>query len=445
MQAIDIVQRRLDRERQAREQAESLLEKRARDLFNANAELKALTECLREQGERTHVIVANASEGIFTISDKGLIESVNPAIERMFDRPADDLVGKPASTLFASPCRDGSLDVSTCTPQWFVDGGVEVGREVIGKRGDGSEFPMELTISRVTINDRQAYMGLIHDLTRRKQLETQLSHAQRMESVGQLAAGIAHEINTPIQYVGDNTRFLDNAFKDLGAFFEVVDQLIDACESQGFKPEIIEQTKQMMEDADLEYLREEIPLAIQHSLDGAERVATIVRAMKEFSHPGIREKASIDLNHAIQSTVTVSRNEWKYVAEIDLNFCDTLPLVPCYAGDLNQALLNLIVNAAHAIETTRVEETEPLGKISISTHHIDEWAEIRISDTGSGIPKEAQDKIFEPFFTTKPVGKGTGQGLAITYSVIVDKHGGSIRFETEKGKGTTFYIRLPIR
>ncbi|QDU54166.1 two-component system sensor histidine kinase NtrB [Aeoliella mucimassa] len=444
MQHIEVIERRLTREQSARSQAELLLEEKSRAVYDANSELKALTECLREQGERTHAIVANAAEGIITISNAGYIDSVNPAAERMFAMAADEMVGKRADSLFANPCRETSPDATICTPQWLISSKREADREILGRRSDGTEFPMELIISEVTINNRHAYMSLVRDLTRRKQLEAQLAHAQRMESVGQLAAGIAHEINTPIQYVGDNTRFLNNAFHDLEDYFESVDQLIQACEDNNLCSSLVKRTKALMEESDLEYLREEIPLAIQHSLDGAERVATIVRAMKEFSHPGIREKAAIDLNHAIQSTVTVSRNEWKYVSEVEMQFANDLPLVPCYAGDLNQALLNMIVNAAHAIESTRDDETQPLGTITISTKQVDNWAEIRISDTGSGIPLDAQSKIFDPFFTTKAVGKGTGQGLAITYSVIVEKHGGTISFETEQNAGTTFIVRLPI-
>ena len=198
------------------------------------------------------------------------------------------------------------------------------------------------------------------------------------------------------------------------------------------------------EKADLEYLREEIPKAIEQSLEGIGRVSKIVQAMKEFSHPGADEKTPIDINKAIESTITVSRNEWKYVAEMETDFDTGLPMVPCLPGDFNQVILNIIINAAHAIAGVVDKDSVDKGKIAISTTMDTDWAEIRISDTGTGIPEEIKDKVFDPFFTTKEVGRGTGQGLAISHSVVVDKHGGTITLETEEGQGTTFIIRLPL-
>ena len=189
-----------------------------------------------------------------------------------------------------------------------------------------------------------------------------------------------------------------------------------------------------------------MPQAIRQSLEGTERVAKIVRAMKEFSHPGVEEKTAIDLNRAIESTVTVSRNEWKYVAEVVTDLDPDLPLVRCLPGDLNQAVLNLVVNAAHAIEKRREVErnVDQLGHIAVSTRRVGDQVELRVADDGTGIPADVLPRIFDPFFTTKPVGKGTGQGLAITYSVVVEKHGGTIDVETESGRGTTFILRLPL-
>jgi signal transduction histidine kinase len=199
-----------------------------------------------------------------------------------------------------------------------------------------------------------------------------------------------------------------------------------------------------MEQLDVEYLMEEVPKAIQQSLDGIERVAGIVQAMKEFSHPGTEEKTAIDLNRAIQSTITVARNEWKYVAEVVTEFDSCLPMARCLPGEFNQVILNLIINAAQAIAETAQEGDAARGTITISTRRDGEWAEIRIGDTGTGIPEAIRSRVFDPFFTTKEVGKGTGQGLAIAHSIVVDKHQGTITFDTETGKGTTFIIRLPL-
>jgi len=205
-----------------------------------------------------------------------------------------------------------------------------------------------------------------------------------------------------------------------------------------------EAAERAVKSVDIVYLLEEIPKAVDQTLEGVARVAAIVGAMKEFSHPDTKEKIPLDLNHAINSTITVARNEWKYVADLETKFDPSLPLVSCLPGEFNQVILNLIVNAGHAIADVVKEGGPEKGKITVQTRNCTEWAEIRIQDTGTGIPNKVQSRVFDPFFTTKEIGKGSGQGLAIARSVIVDKHGGSIHFETEEGKGTTFIIRLPL-
>jgi signal transduction histidine kinase len=275
-------------------------------------------------------------------------------------------------------------------------------------------------------------------------MELQLRQSQKLESIGQLAAGIAHEINTPTQYIGDNARFLKDAFHDLSQVLASGSKLLAAVKNNAVSGELVSELEAAVQKADVDYLVGEIPRAIQQSLDGVERVSKIVSAMKEFSHPGGGEKAPVDLNRAIESTTTVARNEWKYVADLVLDLDASLPAVHCLPGEFNQVILNLIVNASHAIADVIGDGSKGKGTITIRTRRDGSWIEIRVSDTGSGIPEKARGRIFEPFFTTKPVGKGTGQGLAISRSVIVDKHGGTIAFETELGKGTTFIIRLPI-
>ena len=276
-----------------------------------------------------------------------------------------------------------------------------------------------------------------------KALQVQLVQAQKLESIGQLAAGIAHEINTPTQYVGDNTRFLQDSVADLIEIIDLYDGLLDPAQEHRPCAERSAEAKAALERLDMEFLREEIPKAISQSLEGVERVATIVRSMKEFSHPGAVERQLADLNRAIESTITVARNEWKYVAEMVTDLDASLPLVPCLLGDVNQVVLNMIVNAAHAIKGV-VGDTGEKGTITVTTRCAGSWVEVRISDTGSGIPPEIRPRIFDPFFTTKEVGKGTGQGLAIAHTVIVQKHGGEIKVESEVGQGTTFIIRLPL-
>ncbi len=208
--------------------------------------------------------------------------------------------------------------------------------------------------------------------------------------------------------------------------------------------ELLAETQRFESEADLPFLSTEIPQAIRQSLDGIERIARIVRAMRNMAHPDQGQKAATDINHVIESTVTVCRNEWKYVADLQLAMDPTLPRVPCLAGEFGQVILNLLINAAHAIGQKVGDGSGGKGRITIATCHRPPWAEIRVTDTGTGIPPGVRHRIFEPFFTTKPVGKGTGQGLSISRNVIVHKHGGTLGFESTEGEGTTFIIRLPV-
>ncbi len=290
--------------------------------------------------------------------------------------------------------------------------------------------------------------GMMLDVTEQRRLENDLAQAQKLESVGRLAAGVAHEINTPVQFVSDSVHFVREAMDDLA---EIVDKYRNlraaTLNESGSAPDVVAAAKAAEEaedDADLDYILENAPVALDRARDGLGRVAAIVRSMKEFAHPDRKEMATADLNQAIRSTLVIASNEYKYVAEVETGFDPALPHVNCYAGEVNQVVLNLIVNAAHAIGDVVKEQGGGKGKIRVATRVVDDCVEIAISDTGKGIPPEVRSRIFDPFFTTKEVGKGTGQGLAIARSVIVEKHGGTLHFETEVGKGTTFYIRLPI-
>ena len=444
MHQHDILKRALERERCARKQAESLLEGKSRELFRANEGLQQLAAALAEQGHRTQAILDTAAEGIITIDQQGIIESFNPAAERIFGHASAEVIGQNIKMLMPSPHRE--------LHDWYLANYLTTGRsqvlgierEIQGLRKDGTTFPIEVSISELLVDERRIFTGIVRDVTRRKQLETQLAHAQKMESVGQLAAGMAHEINTPIQFVGDNTRFLRDAFGDLDQLLLLYEQLEQVCKDGEPPLALLRQIRETLENKDLAFVREEIPKALDQTLEGAERVARIVRAMREFSHPGSQEKQEVDLNRAIESTTIVTRNEWKYIADLITDFDPDLPPVPCLADDFNQVILNLIVNAAHAISEC-VGDSGKKGTIEISTRAQNDCVEIRVADTGGGIPAEYRSRIFDPFFTTKPLGKGTGQGLAIAYSVIVDKHGGTIDFVTEEGEGTTFILRLPVK
>lgn len=314
------------------------------------------------------------------------------------------------------------------------------------RRSDGEERYLGLTINPLN-GDNESLLGLViigADVTDRKKIESQLQQSQKMEAIGQLAAGIAHEINTPTQFVGDNTRFFQDAFVDLVEIIKIYKELVESAKSSTLSDEMIRNAEDQIEELDFEYLLEEVPLAIQHTLKGVDRIAKIVQAMKIFAHPGMSEKELTPINKEIEKTITITRNEWKYVAEMETDFDSSLPPVPCFRAELNQVILNMIVNAAHAIAEVNKDNPSQKGTIRVRTCHDGNWAKIAISDTGAGIPEDIREKIFDLFFTTKAAGKGSGQGLAISHSVVVEKHNGTIDIESEVGNGTTFIIGLPL-
>ena len=307
---------------------------------------------------------------------------------------------------------------------------------------EGRILEVEVAVRAFELRGQNAAMAIVKDVTEHNRIEAELRQAQRLESVGQLAAGIAHEINTPIQYVGDNIRFLRDAFDSEQQALAEYGVLREAAAAGPVTPAQLGALGKALEDADVDYLSGEVPKAIAQSLDGVERVATIVRAMKEFAHPGRKEKQAADLNRALENALIVARNEFKYVADAETDF-GKLPPVVCRIAEINQVLLNLLVNAAQAIAAV-VKETGQRGKITIRTWRDGNRAMIAISDTGCGIPETIRSKVFDPFFTTKPIGQGSGQGLTIARSVVVDKHGGSLTFEPNGTQGTTFLVALPI-
>jgi len=306
-------------------------------------------------------------------------------------------------------------------------------------------------LEKVTISPIKNDVGVIthflsikEDITKKILLENQKSLSAKMESIGQLAAGIAHEINTPMQYVGDNANFLADAYISMTQVFNDFTTFLENGEEHTTE-DIRDFYQTKMAEMDLEFIFEEVPGAIEQTRTGIERVTKIVKAMKDFAHPGSKEKAFFNLNNGLQNTVTISKNEWKYIAEIELDLDENIEGILCLQDELNQVFLNMIVNAAHAIaEKNQKTASSELGKIFIGTSIQDDNVIIKISDTGNGIKKENVDRIFDPFFTTKDVGKGTGQGLAIAHDIIVNKHKGQIKVESELGVGSVFLIELPI-
>ena len=420
------------------------LEKQRLELEKEQAE-KALRESeaqLREALAQNESLIAAISAVFISVDANGIVTKWNAAAERVLGIASVDAMGRPLAESGLPP----DSDLIQALSEALASGTSRRVDEVEFKHPDGTTRVMGVTASPVDGKGPRPSGALLlgRDITALKAIQDQLAQNRKLKAVGRLAAGIAHEINTPTQYVGDNIVFLQESFSLLLNLMARYRQLKEAAREGAVPQELVAEIESLAKEIDDDFLREEIPKAIEQSLQGIERVATIVRAMKDFAHPGPAEKIGLDINRAIESTLTVSRNEWKYVADLITDFDPDLPLVPCIPGQFNEAILNLIVNAAQAVGEAVEQRSNGKGQIAVSTRRAGDWAEIRIRDTGTGIPPEARSRIFDPFFTTKDVGDGTGQGLAIARVAIVEKHGGTIDFETAVGKGTTFTIRLPL-
>ena len=321
------------------------------------------------------------------------------------------------------------------------------------KTKQGNIVPVEVGLQYVTLpGGKGRCVAIVRDISRRleerkerDQLQARLLNEQKLASVGQLAAGIAHEINTPTQYLGSNIAFLGEAFQDIDTLIAGYDELIAADVKETTSgASLFAKVEELKEQVDWDYLKDEMPKALNQSQEGITKISSIVLAMKEFSHPGCKEKQQTDLNRLLDTTITVASNEWKYVAEVDKQLDAQLPMLPCLPNEMGQVFLNILVNAAHAITEKMGKNPEGAkGRITITSKALADQIEITFTDTGGGIPQQIGNKVFDPFFTTKEVGRGTGQGLAISHDIIVKKHDGTLDFISTEGQGTTFIIRLP--
>ncbi len=398
-------------------------EKRYRELFDANPD---------------GVLVTDRETRRFSYANAAICKMLGYSLEELHELSVDDI--HPTQDL-AEPHRGFESLVR----------GERQATIIRCLRKDGSTFLADIRAMHMVLSGRDCLVGIFKDTTElrqaekeRKRLEGELLHARKLESVGSLAAGIAHEINTPIQFVGDNTRFLKDSFESLLNLLDRREKLWQQVIAGGQPESLVETWREAAAEADLDYSKEEVPLAIVQTLDGIQRVTEIVRAMKDFAHQGQKERSPSDINSMLQSTLTVARNELKYVAEVVTDFDAHIPIIECYRNELNQVLLNLLVNAAHTIADVVGDGSQGKGTITVKTYREDDTVVVAITDTGTGIPEDARGRIFDPFFTTKDVGKGTGQGLSIAYQVVVEKHRGKLTFESEMGKGTTFFIHLPL-
>ncbi|MFU8790203.1 MAG: two-component system sensor histidine kinase NtrB [Methylobacter sp.] len=396
---------------------------------------KQKNEGLERRTTQLNTILDAAASGIITIDKTGLMLSFNKAAEQIFGFSADEAIGKNVSYLMPSAIaveHDGYLQRYLNNPENPRIIGKR--REVEGQRKNGETFPALLRVNAMNIDGEPIFCGLIDDISETKMLQNQLGQAQKLEAIGQLASGIAHEINTPIQYIGDNLSALLDNFTNITAYLQATEQL--------FEPSLKPQLDELADKYDLAFILEDSPKAIKQAQDGVERVAEIVKAMKSFSHvePG-QSKQAINLHEALNSALTISRNSYKYIANIETDFAADVDTIECYANELNQVFLNLIINAAHAIE----EKQAGMGLIRVVTRHLGDSVDVMIQDNGVGIAAAIQEKVFNLFFTTKPVGKGTGQGLSLAHSIVVEKHHGKLFFESSPELGTTFHIQLPIK
>jgi signal transduction histidine kinase/CheY-like chemotaxis protein len=408
---------------------------RAIEQQHLRQEKQRAEEEVRSLKQQIEFILGATRTGLDIIDSRFDLHYVDPKWQEVYGDPT----GRKCHEYFmarAEPCEECGVVRALQTRQ------IAVTERVLPKEDNR---PTQVTSIPFRNEQGEWLVAEVHvDISERKRMERELTQAQKMQAIGHLAAGIAHEINTPTQYISDNTRFLQEGFDDLDRLLGTFEQLLQAAKNNSVPEELIADVEAQVRRADVDYLTAEIPRAIRQSLEGVDRVATIVQAMKEFSHPGQQRKQPVDLNHTIESALTVSRNEWKYVAELVTDFDPSLPPVPCLPGELNRVIVNLVVNAAQAIAGVVAEGARGKGVITIRTRRDGAWVEVRVEDTGTGIPEEIRSKVFDPFFTTKEAGKGTGQGLAIAHSIVVQKHGGTIRFQTQTGRGTTFIIRLPL-
>jgi len=395
----------------------------------ANRELESAHFEQKQAADQMRVILERMPNGVVITGAEGTVEYINFVAQQMFGS-TPTLARKQRLERFLP-------QLGTLTPEAanaIIDAPDPV--RTTAQRSDGTSFPVEISAA-VTGSEGQSVIWMVRDITgrviqeeRRKQLESQLSQAQRLESLGTMAGGIAHELNTPIQFVTDNTKFLADAFNDLMGAAAALTERVGPDEAEAVAAQF-----------DMRYLNQEIPQAINQSLEGLARIAEIVLAVKRFSHPVGTNKEDNDLNEIVRTAAMVSKNQWKYVADLELNLEPNLPLVRSNAGELNQVFLNLIVNAAHAIEDSGGASQK--GKIAITTRVVPEGVEVRIVDTGAGIKPEIKDRIFDLFFTTKAPGRGTGQGLSLVHAFVAKNHGGSVGVQSEPGQGAAFIVTLP--
>lgn len=422
--------------------ASALIEKRhvteqaALRATELEAMVEERTKHWRQAERESELLISAIDSMLVSVDEVGRINRWTKPSQALFGLSPEQAVGKklnqlpiqwddPASIPLLLQQQSSRAEVAFCNP--------EGEHRVLGM----SSYP---------IIDGGKYRGTLLiglDLTEHRALELQLHQAQKLESVGQLAAGVAHEINTPMQYLGDNLGFLQKKVAQLEPIIASLQQFLTAETEQ--KDSALNDLSSSMVKFKADRFVNGLLEAIEDSRDGVRHVSKIVTAMREFAHPGQEEKIPVNVNRALDSTITVSTNEWKYVAEIVKEFDESNPTVNALPVELNQVFLNILVNASHAVSDATDAGAKGKGKITVRTEVVDDHLQVSIQDSGTGISEKNQSKIFDPFFTTKDVGKGTGQGLSIAHSVVVNQHGGRLWCESTTGQGTTFFMQFPMK
>ncbi len=427
--------------RHAHDVLEMRVAERTRELSLEVQERVRTEAALRASKTRLEGITDSLFEGVLVTDGDGLVVFANASARRLLaaDAPLD---GQQIDSLFRLS-RNGQCLLFRDSPIAAVirGAGVTQDQDALFVTAAGKSLNVAYACAVLEEDDGLYAILSFKDIEALKTAQREAAQASRLAAVGQLAAGIAHEINTPAQYVGNNLGFFATSFNDTLPFIAAARELADAAQAIDSLAPLCHRLNEAAAAADLDYLLEEIPEAIRQSQEGIAQVSRIVLSMKEFSHPGSRSKTATNLNRSIETTLTVCRNEWKHIATVDLDLDPSLPAVDCFASEINQVILNLVINAAHAIEASG----KPLpGLIRISSRSVDGGIEIRVADSGTGVPMAIRERIFDPFFTTKEPGKGTGQGLSISHGVIVNRHHGRIDVSGDEGAGAEFRIWLPL-
>ncbi|HOQ12316.1 MAG TPA: PAS domain S-box protein [Spirochaetota bacterium] len=399
---------------------------------------------LIQSNEELSLLINSLPSIIIGVSVKDIVTQWNPFAEKILGLKAEDVIGK---RFYETRIKWNWEKIYETIGQCIVNRkGIRLD-DLKFETEDGKTGILGLSVNPLIRggDSLEGFMILGRDVTEQRILESQVFQSNKLEAIGQLAAGIAHEINTPLQYVGDNLKFITKSFEGILKLIEKYREAYSKWqnnETPDFKS-FFEEIVHIAREIKLDFIAEQIPPALSEAYDGLQRVSKIVQSIKAFSHPGTGEKTSVDINKAIENTITVSRNQWKYDSEVIMDFDPDLPLVPCFESEFNQVVLNLIINASDAIHEAKEKGIIEHGIIKITTSVEEGYAVVKVSDNGTGIPEKIRNRIFDPFFTTKEPGKGTGQGLPISHSIIVEKHQGMLYFESEIGKGTTFIIKLP--